>query len=62
MQSNSQTFPEQHEPPEIKKLISVIDVQDAKQALLCLQFVYLQSLFRIPFLSDEYRLFKLKGN
>ncbi len=42
------------------KVINVTDIQNGKQALLCLHFVYLylsrKSLFRFLLLNDEYIL------
>ncbi len=42
------------------KVINVTDIQNGKQALLCLRFVYLRksriSLFRFLFLNDDYLL------
>ncbi len=45
----------------MKKVINIdlTDIQNSKQALLCLRFVYLHiyvSLFRFLFLNDEYKL------
>ncbi len=42
------------------QVINVTDIQNGKQALLCLRFVYLRlsciSLFRSLLLNDEYML------
>jgi len=43
LRSTTCIFSQHHEPPGMKKLISMIDIPNGKQALLCLQFVYLQS-------------------
>ncbi len=44
----------------MKKIINLTDIQNGKQALLCLHFVYLRlsliSLFRFLLLNDEYLL------
>ncbi len=52
--------PQQHEPLKIKKVDSITDIQNGKQALLCLRFVYLcisrVSLFGFLLLNDEYIL------
>ncbi len=48
------------EPLKMIKVINVTDIENGKQALLCLRFVYLRlsriSLFRFLLLNDEYIL------
>ncbi len=39
----------------MNKVTNITDIQNGKQVLLCLHFIYLRiSLFRIPILNDEY--------
>ncbi len=58
--SNTRMFSLQHEPLKMIKVINVTDIQNGKQALLCLRFVYLRlsciSLFLFLLLNDEYIL------
>ncbi len=40
---------------KMNKVTNITDIQNGKQVLLCLHFIYLRiSLFRIPILNDEY--------